>query len=161
MSKTYFKLKRYPEYHITRTGKVHHGSHIPWGSQQVIPKKDENGLPFVELKDSNGVYQREYIADLLQETFPPKVRKVEMEEEERWVTIEEHPLYEINQAGQVRKRGSWEYLVQREKPGRVCPIYYLDGKPAHINTLLYRAFGVGAATRAGYPEPRRLDRMKK
>lgn len=160
MSKTYFPLKRYRGYRITRTGRIHYGPHIPWGSEVVLPKKDENGYLFVELKGPDGKYHVEYIADLLQETFPSKVRHMEIEDDE-WVIIESHPAYEINRAGQVRKCETWEYLVSRTKPGRVCPIYYLDGKPSHINTLLYKAFGAGAASKAGYPEPRRLDRMKK
>lgn len=158
--KRYVPLREFPDYVITRLGKVYKGTGFPVG-ERVEEEEDADGQVYVTIANKKGRLRRVSIADLKKDTFPDLYKvvapNVELDGDE-FVLINRHPAFEINRRGEVRRVDTGAYLALFYREGKRTPIYHLYNKSCYVNRLLFDAFGEGAAEAAGYKAPR--DELK-
>lgn len=162
--KRYFRIKGYPDYQITVTGKIHKKA---FGVPSGIPIEtylDDKGCRVVELLNWAGVPRVERVEDLMDRSLPKpkKLRPKGGVDQNEFRKLACDPAYEINRLGAVRRIADGKYLQLYFAPGKPTPYYYLSNRRRkHVNTLLFDTFGLGAADVAGYsPSPRELKAMK-
>lgn len=154
--KRFYPLREYPEYVITKLGKVYKGTGFPIG-ERVEEEEDADGQVYVTITNAKGRLRRVSIADLKKDTFPDLYKVVtpnlELDGDE-FVLIAKHPAFEINRRGEVRRVDTGAYLGLFYRPNKRTPVYHLYNRTCYVNRLLYEAFGEGAAEAAGYKAPK-------
>lgn len=159
----YVRLREYPEYYITKTGKVYKGTGFPTG-ERIEEEEAADGQVYVTITNAKGRLRRVSIADLKKDTFPDLYKVVapnlELDGDE-FVLIAKHPAFEINRRGEVRRVDTGAYLALFYREGKRTPVYHLYNRTCYVNRLLYEAFGEGAAEAAGYKAPKEELKLRR
>lgn len=157
--KRYFRVKGFPDYLITVTGKIHRKTIENPVGFPVETFLDEKGCRMVEIFDYTGRLHIKRVEDLMDASLPkPKqFRPKSGLNQNEYRKIPYEPEYEINRLGMVRRISDGFYVPMHMLKGKPTPVYYLGGGRTvrYVNALLYDTFGFGAAEQAGYEECRR------